>query len=130
MVVKYAYEVREDVIPFTTNEDIPELTSGDVTQVYSVPVYYTDWVELVLNCTGHAVTVDIVGDMLVGVLPVEHVNISADTTIRRYILVKGAPLTTSIFRNSHYLKISYTSFTPGSSGKLTGTIRRHGIRRG
>ena len=123
--------VREEAIPFRVNELLDTVTTTATEQYISIPVYYTDWVELYITVADNDVSVDFQGDMSTsGVLPGLPLTVTAGTTIVRYVLVKGVPLTSSQTTGSHNLIITYKDAVSGSHGTISVRLRHHGIRRG
>lgn len=130
MVEVRAFTVREEATPFTMNEVLPVLTSTAAPQLYSVPVYATEWLELYLVCETNPVTVYFIGDMTpIEQLPGLTIPLEAETGVVRYVLVKGVPLNTPTTSGSHNLQIRWYDTNPGQHGVVTGWIRHHGIRR-
>jgi hypothetical protein len=118
-------------IPFTQVIDLPSTTSTNAgATIATIPVYDTEWVELVLNCATNGVTVTVDPDTTGGNLGTLSVALTAGTTGNKlWHLVNGVPANVGLGYGSHTVVIKATSTVGGSHGVITGYVVLHGMRR-
>ena len=118
-------------IPFTQTIDLSSTTSTNAgATIATIPVYDTEWIELILDCATNAVTVTVDPDTTGGNLGTASVNLTAGTTGNAiWHLVKGVPQNVGLAYGSHTVVLKAVSTVGGAHGVITGYAVLHGMRR-
>jgi hypothetical protein len=121
----------EKAVPFIQTIDLTSTTSTNAgATIATIPVYNTEWIELVLDCATNGVTVTVDPDTTGGNLGTMSVALTAGTTGNEmWHLIKGVPQNVGLGYGSHTVVLKATSTVGGAHGVITGYVVLHGLRR-
>lgn len=123
-----AFQVREQVVPFTQITEFGPVTATNDYQYITIPCYNTVWIQTEFCVENNPLEISIGTDATNSKLTATSRVASAETCQEVWTLICGVPPSTPLSSGSHNILIGYRNNNPGQNGRLYGRIAHHGMR--